>query len=81
MKKYLEKVLQQVKDGQEVEVTPIAVPATRGAWYREWHLMSLDGSRLDVADTAENVTAFGRPAASRRLCRSTEFLAASLMCK
>ncbi len=46
-------------------VHPIAVPATRGAWYREWHLMSLDGSRLDVADTAENVTAFGRPAASR----------------
>src|SRR5712692_8909751 len=31
--------LQQVHD--EV-VRPIAVPATRGAWYREWRLLSLD---------------------------------------
>jgi hypothetical protein len=54
--------LQQVHD--EV-VRPIAVPATRGAWYREWRLLSLDGSTLDVADTAGNVKGFGRPGASR----------------
>src|SRR3954449_6611633 len=35
--------------------------ATRGAWYRRWRLVSLDGSCLDVADTAENEAAFGRP--------------------
>jgi hypothetical protein len=38
---------------------------TKGAWYREWHMVSLDGSKLDVADTAENAEAFGRPGASR----------------
>lgn len=46
-------------------VKPIAVPATRGAWYRRWRLVSLDGSTLDVADTPANVEAFGRPGSSR----------------
>jgi Insertion element 4 transposase N-terminal/Transposase DDE domain len=46
-------------------VRPVATPATRGAWYRAWRLVSLDGSCLDVADTAENEAAFGRPSASR----------------
>lgn len=46
-------------------VRPIAVKATQGAWYRDWRLLSLDGSTLDVADTAGNVKAFGRPGASR----------------
>ena len=35
-------------------VKPIAVRATRGAWYRQWRLVSLDGSTLDVADEAAN---------------------------
>ena len=42
-------------------VRPVATPATRGAWYRNWHLMSLDGTTLDVADEAANHEAFGRP--------------------
>lgn len=46
-------------------VAPIAQPQTRGAWYRQWRLMSLDGSTLDVADTADNDTTFGRPGSSR----------------
>ena len=46
-------------------VKPIAVEATRGAWYRRWRVVSLDGSTFDVADTAENRAAFGRPGASR----------------
>jgi hypothetical protein len=46
-------------------VRPIAVEATRGAWYRHWRLVSLDGSTLDVADEAANEEAFGRPGASR----------------
>jgi hypothetical protein len=54
--------LQQLHD--EV-VRPIAVKATNGAWYRDWRLLSLDGSTLDVADTAGNVKGFGRPGASR----------------
>src|SRR3954449_4749614 len=46
-------------------VRPVATSATRGAWYRRWRLVSLDGSCLDVADTAENEAAFGRPGAGR----------------
>src|SRR3954467_3075850 len=46
-------------------VRPVATPATRGAWYRRWRPVSLDGSCLDVADTAENEAAFGRPGAGR----------------
>jgi hypothetical protein len=46
-------------------VKPIAVAATRGAWYDQWRLVSLDGSTLDVADEEVNEEAFGRPGASR----------------
>ena len=46
-------------------VKPIAVEATKGAWYRCWRLVSLDGSTLDVADEQANEEAFGRPGASR----------------
>jgi hypothetical protein len=49
----------------EALVQPIATPATKGAWYRGWRLASLDGSCLDVADTAENRAEFGLPGASR----------------
>ena len=44
---------------------PVAVKNTRGAWYRHWRLVSLEGSTLEVADEKANVQAFGRPAASR----------------
>src|SRR3954463_14461867 len=46
-------------------VRPVATSATKGARYRAWRLVSLDGSCLDVADTAENEAAFGRPGAGR----------------
>jgi hypothetical protein len=49
----------------EAIVAPIAGKQTKGAWYREWRLISLDGSTLDTADTIENEKAFGRPGASR----------------
>jgi hypothetical protein len=46
--------------------SPLAGQATRGAFYRELRLMSIDGTCLDVADTAENDAEFGRPGSSRR---------------
>jgi len=50
-------------------VGPVAVKGktrtTKGAWYRGWRLVSIDGSTLDVADTKDNEKAFGRPGASR----------------
>lgn len=49
----------------EAVVVPIAERRTKGAWYRGWRLVSLDGSTLDVADTAENEETYGRPGARR----------------
>jgi hypothetical protein len=46
-------------------VQPIAVESTRGAWYRRWRLVSLDGSTLDVADQKENENVFGRSTGGR----------------
>ena len=46
-------------------VKPIATPATRGAWFKRWRLVSLDGSTLDVADEPELDAAFGRPSVSQ----------------
>ena len=43
----------------------LARAGTGGASYRRWRMVSLDGSTLDVAETARNEEAFGRPAASR----------------
>src|SRR4051794_13484498 len=54
-----------VKELYKSVVAPIAGRQTKGAWYRDWRLVSLDGSTLDVADTAENEAAYGRPGASR----------------
>jgi hypothetical protein len=54
-----------LKQLYEAVVFPIAERATKGAWYRDWRLVSLDGSTLDIADTAENEKEYGRPGASR----------------
>ena len=54
--------LQQLHDGI---VKPIAVESTKGAWYRTWRLVSMDGSTLDTADEKDNEKSFGRPSASR----------------
>jgi len=54
--------LQQLHDAV---VQPIAVAATKGAWYRGLRLVSIDGSTMEVADEAANDQAFGRPGSSR----------------
>jgi hypothetical protein len=54
-----------VKALYDAVVAPIAQAQTKGAWFRQWRLVSLDGSTMDVADTVENDKAFGRPGASR----------------
>jgi Insertion element 4 transposase N-terminal/Transposase DDE domain len=49
-----------------VEVArPLASPDTKGAWYRGWRLLAVDGTCLDVADTPANQAAFGRPTTHR----------------
>jgi len=54
-----------VKRLYEELVGPVATAQTKGARYRQWALVSLDGSTLDLADTADNEETFGRPGASR----------------
>jgi len=54
-----------VKQLHDQIVCPIATAATKGAWYRGWRVVSLDGSTLDVADEDANDAAFGRPVAQR----------------
>jgi Insertion element 4 transposase N-terminal/Transposase DDE domain len=54
-----------VRQLHDAVVKPIAVPDTKGAWYRGWRLVSMDGSTLDIADEKGNEEAFGRPGSSR----------------
>jgi hypothetical protein len=44
---------------------PVARRRTRGAWYGAWRVVTLDGSTLDVTDTAANAAAFGRQRGDR----------------
>jgi hypothetical protein len=44
---------------------PVAVPGTAGARYRRWHLVAVDGTTLDLADTEANDEFFGRPGSGR----------------
>jgi hypothetical protein len=46
-------------------VKPIAGKRTKGARYRKWLVVSMDGSTIDVADTAENDEEFGRSKSDR----------------
>ncbi len=49
----------------EATAVPMALPGTEGGFYRDWRLMSLDGSTMEVADTAANDEYFGRAGVSR----------------
>jgi hypothetical protein len=46
-------------------VKPIADKKTRGAWFKDWLTVGIDGSALNVADTPENEQEFERPKSSR----------------
>lgn len=44
---------------------PLAAPGSPGSFYRGWRMVALDGTRLEVPDTQENVARFGRPGSAR----------------
>jgi hypothetical protein len=48
----------------EQAARPLATQATRGAWYRHWRLLILDGTCLDVPDSPANQV-LGRPGSGR----------------
>ena len=54
-----------VKHLHDEIVQPIAIKSTKGAWYQNWRLVSVDGSTLDIADETCNEEAFGRPSSRR----------------
>jgi len=56
--------VEPLKELHDQLVKPIALKTTKGAWYGNWRLVSLDGSTLDVADVKANADAFGRPGSS-----------------
>jgi len=49
----------------EQTAQPLATTTTRGARYRGWRLVAIDGTCLDVADTPANQAWFGRPRSGR----------------
>lgn len=51
-------------------VRPLATESAHGSWYRGLRVVSMDGTTLDLADTAENDARFGRPGSSRGEGRS-----------
>jgi len=44
---------------------PLAAVTTPGAFYRQWRLVSMDGTTIDVADTPANAGVFGRAGTGR----------------
>ncbi|MGH2883346.1 MAG: IS4 family transposase, partial [Solirubrobacteraceae bacterium] len=49
----------------EQVAVPLATPATPAAWYRGLRLVSVDGTCIDVTDSAANDERFGRPGSGR----------------
>jgi len=49
-------------------VGPVAVEATRGAWYAGKRVTAVDGSTLDLQDTSENAGHYGYAETSRGEC-------------
>ena len=40
---------------------PMSTPKTRGAWYRSWLTVAIDGTTLTLGDTTKNAETFGYP--------------------
>jgi len=50
----------------EQTVRPLAKPDTPGAFYQGWHLVGIDGTVLNLPDSAANDRVFGRPSGGDR---------------
>jgi hypothetical protein len=46
-------------------VHPLATESTQGSWFRGLRVVAMDGTTLDLPDTAENDAHFGRPGSGR----------------
>jgi len=50
---------QVMREVFEAVAQPVATPATRGAWLRDWRLTAIDGFDVDVPDSDQNAAEFG----------------------
>lgn len=57
--------VEPLREIHERYVKPIATAQTKGAWFKSWLTVGIDGSTLDVADTPENEAEFERPKSGR----------------
>ena len=60
-------------------VHPVGDRSTKGAFYKKWKLVSLDGTTFDVPDTRENLRAFKRPKGGRGKSAFPQIRAVSLV--
>lgn len=60
-------------------VKPVAVEKTKGAWFKKWLTVGIDGSALSVADTPENEAEFERPKSKRGKSAFPKFRFVSLL--
>jgi len=60
-------------------VRPIATEATPGAFFRQWRLVSIDGSCLDIPDELANHEAFGKQETPRGECAFPQIRFVSLV--
>jgi hypothetical protein len=58
---------------------PVADKKTKGAWYRSWRTVALDGSTLDLVDSPANAEAYGCPGSSRGTSASPQIRFAALL--
>ena len=56
--------VEPVRELHAAVVRPLATPETPGAFYRGWRLLGLDGTVMDVPDSAANAS-FGRSSGAR----------------
>jgi Insertion element 4 transposase N-terminal/Transposase DDE domain len=49
----------------EMIVQPVATAETKGAWFRDWLVVAVDGTTLEVPDSEANRAEFGLPYAQR----------------
>jgi len=57
--------MEPLKQLHDQFVKPVATEKTKGAWFKRWRTVAIDGSSLSVADSPENEAEFGRPKSSR----------------
>lgn len=60
-------------------VKPVATEKTKGAWFKEWLTVGIDGSSLSIADSEENEAEFEKPKSSRGNSAYPKFRFVSLL--